>query len=93
MLIVCHFCACYIAIFTASCYVIFTFCNGIKNEIRVLDESSKAGGNSVELMKRVGDIVEFHAVTKQLSHTLIVLILFEKQFTEFLPSNSNSFHK
>lgn len=72
---VCHICACYLGTFVASCYIIFTFCNDIKNNIYVLDKSSKANANSVELMKRVADIVEFHVAAKQLSHNLIVFHL------------------
>lgn len=69
---VCHFCFYYLAPFVASCYIIFNFANEIKNEIHALNDSNKAKVNSVEFMRRVGDIVEFHAVTKQLSNVQMV---------------------
>lgn len=35
--------------------------------MQALDESSKVGKSPVVLMKRVADIVDFHATVKQLS--------------------------
>lgn len=70
----CHLCTCYIVTFTAPCYMVFTFCNEIKDEIHSLEESNKARQKSVELMKRVGDIVEFHAAAKQLSSIVMIFI-------------------
>lgn len=62
-----HIAACYISTLIASCYIIFNFCDDIKNEIHAFDNGIKFGENNVELMKRVSDFVEFHAAVKQLS--------------------------
>lgn len=47
-----------------------------------MDKCAKAGENSKRLMKKVGDIVEFHAETKQLSLILIDPISFSIETIE-----------
>lgn len=63
-----HIAACLFGTLFTSCSIIFTFCNEIKNDIHALDESSKGDESPVILMKRIVDIVGFHATAKQLSH-------------------------
>lgn len=79
----------------ASCYIVFILCNEIKNDINVLDDSSKAGETSTDVVKRVKNFIIFHAATKQLSQIdqyFSYQCIFSTVCFNFSETNQTSFH-
>lgn len=68
---VCHFCACFIGTYIASCDIMFNFCDEIKSQIHIMNENSQTKENAEQFKKRVVDIIVFHAKVKQLSYISI----------------------
>lgn len=60
-----HMASCYMSLLVGSCWIVMTFSDELKNELRDINENGKV--NDKKLMEKLSKFVEFHTETIQLS--------------------------
>lgn len=65
--------ACYLSFLSGACETLISFAVDLKSEINGLNGNLEMNDNSMNIHRRVFDIVEFHSTLMQFTHDFIII--------------------